>query len=194
MQIFFVAALKVLTVSRTEFISFLMGATAAKTLGAQTVKYCTELWVAGLKLLQFSCAKISWFLVGPTRNDMIFAQENCRTFNPANKSSAQHLTFCTPSVLAAVAKKRYEFCTGNRQNFRATTKSLHNIQPSAHWVFWWPWAKQDALWFLLNRIVKHLSPRRKVMHNTLTSARLLFWWPWAHKKRFDLCTRKLKNF
>ena len=51
MQIFFVAALKVLTVSRTEFISFLMGATAAKTLGVQKVKCCADLVVAGVNFL-----------------------------------------------------------------------------------------------------------------------------------------------
>ena len=54
----FVAALKVLTVSRAEFISFLMGARTAKTLGVQKLKCCAELLVAGLKVLQFSSAKI----------------------------------------------------------------------------------------------------------------------------------------
>ena len=72
----FVAALKVLTVSRTEFISFLMGATAAKTLGVQEVKCCAELLIAGSKVLQFSCANIISFFVGPRGTNTASVQES----------------------------------------------------------------------------------------------------------------------
>ena len=72
----FVAALKVLTVSSTEFISFLTGATAAKTLGVQKVQCCAELLVAGSKVLQFSCAKIISFLVGPRGTNTASVQKS----------------------------------------------------------------------------------------------------------------------